>query len=337
MATIDSHYFIACVRGAERNGFNAKAFYRRAGIRLSRLARPGSRETVERMASLVRDIWTAMDNEFMGYTRSPARSGAFAVMAEYAFHSDSVLEALKKGVEFYRVISDDIVTTLEEENDVLLLRSRLRRPELDPDHYFMEFWLIIWHRLACWFAGETIPLLSAEFSYPRPVHYFEEFKHLFPCGMSFDKADCRLYFDSADLATPIRRSEKELKDMIARAPLDLMTIPASDHSFARKVYVVLRPWEQGVFKARSADEVAAVLGVSGNVMRRALNAEGTHFKKICEDIRRDLACAKLRNTQDTIESIANDLGYLETRSFTRAFRLWTGFSPTEFRRMKIEG
>ena len=122
--------------------------------------------------------------------------------------------------------------------------------------------------------------------------------------------------------------------MLARAPLDLMTIPASDHSLTRKVYVALRPWESGVFTPKTTDEVAAELGITSTRLRRTLRNEGSSFNKICEDIRRDLACSKLLNTQNSVESIAADLGYLETRSFTRAFRDWTGLSPTEFRRMQ---
>jgi len=97
---------------------------------------------------------------------------------------------------------------------------------------------------------------------------------------------------------------------------------------------VLRPWENGVFNPRTSEDVAGALGVSSTSMRRALKAEGASYNGFCENIRTDLACSKLRNTQDSIESIADYLGYAETRSFTRAFRDWTGYSPTGFRRLK---
>ncbi len=336
MATIDPYYFKVCVRGAERSGLNIESLYRYAGTSTAQLKKLGSRETVECMATLVQDIWKGMDDEFMGFTEKPVKSGAFALMVGYVFHSTSVLEALYKGLEFYRVLTSDIETVAKERNGKLILECQFRKPELDPDHYFIEFWLIIWHRLACWLSGETIPLVSAEFSYPKPTAYLEEFRQLFPCTTSFNKKRCRLQFDLRDLASPIRRSEKELEEMIVNAPLDLMTIPASDHSVARQVYVVLRPWEHGVFNPRTAEEVAEALGDSSTFMRRALKTEGASYNSICENIRTDLACSKLRNTQDSIESIADDLGYVETRSFTRAFRDWTGYSPTEFRRSKVK-
>lgn len=256
-------------------------------------------------------------------------------MSEYSFHSASVLEALRKGVQFYAVLTDEIVTNIETDRDSLTLTCHFRQPELDPDHYFMEFWLIIWHRLACWFAGETLPIRAAGFSYDRPQHYYEEFRRLFPCEHMFNEARCSLRFSIADLLVPVRRSLAELRQMLTNAPLDLMTIPASDNSVSRRVREVLRPWEQGIYAAKSANEVAAELGMSPVVMRRRLRSEGSSFRKVCEAVRRDLACAKLRDTGDSIENIAADLGYLETRSFTRAFRSWTGSSPIEYRMQKF--
>ena len=334
MATIDAHYFNVCVRGAERRGYDSCDFYQRAGIDPSRFRNLAARGSAESMATMVRDIWGTMDDEFMGYTAVPCKAGSFAVMVEYAFHSETVLKALTKGIEFYRLLTDDIVTEISVDGEAVVLSTRFRRPELDPDHYFVEFWLIIWHRLACWFAGETLPLKGAGFSYERPQTYFEEFQYLFPCSLSFNEEVCSLRFLLADLSVPIRKNESELKEMLAKAPLDMMTIPASDTSIARKVREVLLPRKKGVFIARSAGEVAGKIGVSAVVMRRRLRAEGTSFRAIAEQIRRDIACAKLRSSPDSIEDIAADLGYLETRSFTRAFRCWTGHSPLEYRRKR---
>jgi AraC-like DNA-binding protein len=34
----------------------------------------------------------------------------------------------------------------------------------------------------------------------------------------------------------------------------------------------------------------------------------------------------------SVETIAEDLGYTEARSFTRAFRAWTNQSPSEYKK-----
>jgi AraC-like DNA-binding protein len=44
-----------------------------------------------------------------------------------------------------------------------------------------------------------------------------------------------------------------------------------------------------------------------------------------------MAIARLTRRGATIDRIAADLGYAETRSFTRAFRQWVGESPLRYR------
>ncbi|MCK9543386.1 MAG: AraC family transcriptional regulator, partial [Novosphingobium sp.] len=205
-------------------------------------------------------------------------------------------------------------------------------PERDPDRYFSEFWMIIWHRLACWLAGETLSLLAAEFDYPRPDAYFEEFKYLFPCRHTFDGAARRIVMDRHALHAPVRRTRAELAEMVAAAPLDIMTIPASDASMARSLRQLLVRHPD-----HSLERIAAESGLSPHKLRRLLRGEGTSIATLRQNVRRDRAFRLLSGSNATIEAIADELGYREARSFTRAFRQWTGQSPSAWRSRRRGG
>ena len=332
MATIGSHYFDACLRGAERRGHKREEFLRRAGIDPAYISQPQARGGIERMAMMVRDIWIKLDDEFMGFTEHPVRFGAFAIMTEMMLNSGTVLKALERGLSFYRILTGDITTILALEGQDVLLTAAPRRPELDPDHYFIEFWLVIWHRMACWLANEAVPLRSASFAYPRPATYSDELRYLFPCTHFFDRPVCALRMDGKALHGPVVRTSAELEIMVGQAPLDIMTIPASDHSISRKLRLVLTPAAGTPFHTLSIADAAARLGMSGTVLARRLRREGTTYGATLQAIRRDLAIGRLRRSQMTVEQIATELGFEETRSFTRAFHAWTGESPLRFRR-----
>src|SRR5690606_18808162 len=162
MASINSHYFRVCTEGARRQGVDIGALLRAADIEPALIADPLWRGSAAAMALLVREIWQALGDEFMGYTPHKVRPGAFALMAELALHSESVLQALEKAMRFYNVVSPDIRTEITLLDHEVRIDVFFAHPELDPDHYFVEFWLIIWHRFACWLAGETISLHAAE-------------------------------------------------------------------------------------------------------------------------------------------------------------------------------
>jgi AraC-like DNA-binding protein len=77
--------------------------------------------------------------------------------------------------------------------------------------------------------------------------------------------------------------------------------------------------------------VARGLGMSAATLRRRLIEQGTHYRIIVEQIRRDSALHKLENPQLPIAEIAAELGYSHLSAFDRAFRRWYGRSPREYR------
>jgi AraC-like DNA-binding protein len=81
----------------------------------------------------------------------------------------------------------------------------------------------------------------------------------------------------------------------------------------------------------SIDAASAALGLSGRTLQRRLQAEGTTFAEVVDDVRRDLAAAYLQNPSYTGAEVAFMLGYAEASSFHRAFKRWTGLTPEAFR------
>jgi AraC-like DNA-binding protein len=64
---------------------------------------------------------------------------------------------------------------------------------------------------------------------------------------------------------------------------------------------------------------------------RHLNDEGVRYQTLLDDVRCDLACWLLSQTDLSIESVAERLGYLDPTNFSRTFRRWLGVTPRGFR------
>ncbi len=79
------------------------------------------------------------------------------------------------------------------------------------------------------------------------------------------------------------------------------------------------------------DEIAASLGRSVRTLRRDLDAHGTSFRGITDDVVVTLAKRYLRDRSLSIDAIAERLGYAEASSFMRAFRRITGQTVTSVR------
>jgi AraC-like DNA-binding protein len=81
----------------------------------------------------------------------------------------------------------------------------------------------------------------------------------------------------------------------------------------------------------SAQEVAALLFLHRRTLSRHLNDQGTNFQRVLDEIRFEVACQLLDNTQLSLTDIAASLGYSESSAFTRAFRRWSGEAPSRRR------
>lgn len=81
----------------------------------------------------------------------------------------------------------------------------------------------------------------------------------------------------------------------------------------------------------SIDRVAHDLGVSVRTLQRMLEADGVSFHELSADVRRLRAIAHLTETSDSVERIAERLGYADVSAFRRAFRRWTGLAPASYR------
>jgi AraC-like DNA-binding protein len=76
-------------------------------------------------------------------------------------------------------------------------------------------------------------------------------------------------------------------------------------------------------------EIARKLAVSRRSLERALATEGTSVQRILDDEQLAVALACLDHV--SVDEVALRLGYSDTRAFARAFKRWTGKSPSAVR------
>lgn len=81
----------------------------------------------------------------------------------------------------------------------------------------------------------------------------------------------------------------------------------------------------------SAATIAHELNLSERTLYRRLDDEGTSVRALRAEVHSTLATDLLANAGLTVEEVAKRLGYAETASFSRAFKAWTGRSPSGLR------
>ena len=111
---------------------------------------------------------------------------------------------------------------------------------------------------------------------------------------------------------------------------------ASDNFDSVVTRIVLELFEE---QAGSPTIVAVAdrAGTNVRTLQRRLESAGVRFRDVLGECRQIRAQRELRNGKRSLLEISERLGYSDPSHFARAFRRWTGYSPSEYRRRMLNG
>jgi AraC-like DNA-binding protein len=174
--------------------------------------------------------------------------------------------------------------------------------------------------------GRT-PDVSIDFQFPRP-RYFDRFEHALP-PTRFDQPTNQMVLkDLAWLEAPVSMADAA-SNRLARDRCDeLLQSMGLDGRLAPKVRALLNRPDAATPPLK---DVARALRLSPRTFRRRLEGEGVSFSALVDVERMRKSLLLLRSQELTIEQISERLGYENVANFTRAFRRWTGKTPSAYR------
>jgi AraC-like DNA-binding protein len=81
----------------------------------------------------------------------------------------------------------------------------------------------------------------------------------------------------------------------------------------------------------NATDLAGLLNVSARTLHRQLKEEGATLQALKDEVRLQRASELLLRSNRPIKQVAEAAGFLNEKSFFRAFKGWTGVAPGEWR------
>ncbi|MGW0122539.1 AraC family transcriptional regulator [Streptomyces sp. NPDC003327] len=333
--TVSTHHVRAALLGAERRGIAPLPLLDRAGLPSTVLGEAQGRVPAARFAHLVRELWSLLDDEFIGFGGGPTKIGTFAMMGHLVVHgSRDLREALRRAQTYYALFPTGPRFRLAEPGAGRLAPDEARLEfdvsgYDDPLRFGAESTLLVAHRFAGWLIRRRIALRRVEFAYPEPCHA-REYALLFDAPRVFGAGRTALVLDRTDLDEPVLRDAADLKAFLRRAPADVLVCADYGSTVTGRVrHLIGRALPAG--PVPTPEQVADRLSVSPQTLRRQLAAEGTTYQRVRDQVRRDHALAELTGGRVSIERLSRQLGFSEPSAFHRAFRRWTGETPRAYR------
>lgn len=229
----------------------------------------------------------------------------------------------------YQVLTGGIVhTDFGMAGDEIWLTAEFRFPEPEIQVFAVEelfaSGLVYMHALA----GADFRPLRIECMYPAPAHV-AAYESCFGVPVHFGCLENRFVVSSTWLMHPLPTHEPlALRQALTMLEQQAQTnAPQDDLAMS-----VERAIAGSLTRGAHIEEIAGALNMSGRTLRRRLAEQGLSFDALLDNVRRTRVLSLLANPRLLFEQIASEAGYSDVRSFRRAFRRWTGVSPSEFRR-----
>ena len=169
---------------------------------------------------------------------------------------------------------------------------------------------------------------TLDFAFPRPP-YFDRFAKALP-PTRFDQPQHQILLrDLALLEQPLSMADAASLRLAKDQCDQLLQSMGLDGRLAPRARSVLARHADGL---QSLVVVARELSLSTRTFRRRLEAEGLTFSELADEERRRRALLLLRSGRGSrCRKSGERLGYSDVANFTRAFRRWTGRTPTAYR------
>ena len=162
---------------------------------------------------------------------------------------------------------------------------------------------------------------------PEPA-YFQRFRAQIPVPVHYDATEDALLVPQDQLDLPLRFCD-ERRAAASRAECEqALQRLSEDAGFACRVRRVIET--SYPFPPKLA-RVASTLFVSERTLKRRLQEEQASFQHLVDQVRLERARELLTHTGMNLSQIADALGYADAANFTRAFKRWTGRSPSRYR------
>lgn len=261
---------------------------------------------------------------------SELRHGTAGIVAQ---NSQTLREATELGIRYARPqLGNTNRLLVRTENDTMTMMVSPRNPKADVnfDHEidcFTAIVMLLGHEIRGRRMTGTMGLaFSNELKVTHSGDGFSLEKAGLPPGLTitFNAPHAELVLRPEYLNTPLLAPSVELQ-AVALRQLEGLDFGANISDRLRAVFERLEP------DVPDLEAIAEALHMSRATLKRKLKANGSTFQDIKDSFRLRRASILLRDTEASVDEIAAELRFSDASGFSKAFRRWTGLTPSDWR------
>ena len=304
-----------------------KPLLKSSGVTAQQIENPRARIAVKSQIMFLDRIANALDDEFLGIRLAQKIDLRELGLLYYVMASSETLgDALRRVARYSTIQNEGVRIGYREGNDIKITLEYFGVARTS-DRHQIEFIVAFLLRVCRTLVGHQLVPSKVTLLHHRS-QLPSQFSELFGPNVAFSSHVDQFTY-------PL--SAAQIRVVSADSYLNSLLLDYCDEAVANR-RVRSSTWRSKVENAiapllphRQAriGEISKRLGISRRTLARRLASEHLTYRKILDDLRRDLAKRYLQERNLPMSEIAWLLGYRETSVFDHAFKRWTGKRPKQ--------
>lgn len=253
-------------------------------------------------------------------------SAPFNVVGYLAMTSKNLRELCEGLQKYMRIFTDKGTVTTIEKGDVTKICIDLTGG-LQSNRHHTDFWQTYLYKLLNFNIGWTIPIKVAAFGHKKPAD-ITMYEKIYQSELKFDQPQNFLSFSSVYLDYETISSDAAMHKFHETQAIQHLHALTEDGIVNKVKRVIMEYLPANDIELQC---VAKKLNLTARTVQRNLANDGTTFKTILDQARKDYTLREIGNMKFSISELAFRLGYQDLSSFYRAFKRWTGMTPIDYR------
>lgn len=279
------------------------------------------------------------EDESYGAAATPAPRGTFGLLMAAASQADAFAGALQRFADAAKILRPDLSIKFQRTRERLQLTIIAQPPRTAHKEFMTEIFAVTTQCAFRWLTGARLRPLHVRICEPMPA-FERSVLSVFCCPTPPQGEGVSICYAPQDAGIPIlpvkyqhwaAHELGEFMRLLEEAAQEINSARPSPNAMI--VARVANLIAEGVHNEYAA---AAKLGMSTASLRRRMSEFGCTFRSVLADYQRN-AAASLLATDKSLDDIAAELGFSDTRSLRRACQRWFGMTPTEYRRGQSAG
>jgi len=181
--------------------------------------------------------------------------------------------------------------------------------------------------------NQEVDLTEVCLNYPAPEHA-RLYEEMFHCPVRFMASGNYMSLDARFFNLPVITANRSVYEYCTKFCEEMLEGLKKSDQFVDQIRNIIMT---SISRFLKIGEMARELGMSTRSLNRRLQERNISYKKILNEVRVDLSKRYLKNTNLSIDQIADLVGFSETTAFRKAFKIWAGISPSKQRKVNRAG